>query len=42
MEDLRGLLGFTERGAGGSVEERPGGECANEDGSSSRCIDVEV
>jgi hypothetical protein len=31
-----------ERGAGGSVDERPGGEWAKDDGSSSRCIDVAV
>lgn len=42
MDDLRGLFGFTERGAGGSVDERSGGDRAREEGSSSRCIDVDV
>jgi hypothetical protein len=31
-----------ERGAGGSVDERPGGECASDEGKSSRCIEVAV
>lgn len=41
-EDFRGRFGFMERGAGGSVEERPGGDRAREEGSSSRCKDEVV
>lgn len=42
MDDLRGRLGLTDRGAGGSVDDRPGGECARDDGSNSLWMEVDV
>jgi hypothetical protein len=41
-EDLRGRFGFMDRGAGGRVEERPGGDLAIDEGSNSRCSKAEV
>lgn len=40
MDDFRGRFGFTDLGAGGSVDDLPGGERASDDGSSSRGLEL--